>query len=249
LRTLLIDGDPIAFIIASRFQKTIDWGDGEEAHSFADEEAAKEACEMYLRRLKEDLCADKAIVAMSDPSRRYFRHDVYPQYKAHRTHGKPPAILPQIKDFLRTGCSEFPSKTVTNLEADDVLGILATHPTLVKGEKVIVAIDKDLMQIPGDHYDPLKDRHFTVSGYEGDYFFHQQVLTGDTCDGFPGCPGIGPVKAKKILSSPHWWTGIVETYQKKGLTEADALVQARVARILQHTDYDYKERKVILWKP
>ncbi len=254
-RVLLVDGDIVGFVIACRAQRDVDWGDGEK-HSYADADEAKLAVTRYLTKLRSDLNADRVIVCMSDPSRRYFRHDVYPLYKAHRTHGTPPVILPQIKQFLRDGSKDFPSKTVLTLEADDVLGILATHPTLVKGEKVIVTSDKDLNQIEGEHHDPMKGRSFVVEPNDAHYFFWTQTLTGDTCDGFPGCPGIGPKKAHKIIldmlldvDSRTEWSFIVEAYQKKGLTEADALVQARVARILQHTDYDFVNKKVILWNP
>ncbi len=102
----------------------------------------------------------------------------------------------------------------------------------------------------------MKGRSFVVEPNDAHYFFWTQTLTGDTCDGFPGCPGIGPKKAHKIIldmlldvDSRTEWSFIVEAYQKKGLTEADALVQARVARILQHTDYDFVNKKVILWNP
>ena len=45
------------------------------------------------------------------------------------------------------------------------------------------------------------------------------------------------------------WKGVVETYFTKGLTEGDALIQARLARILRHEDYDYKKKEPILWTP
>lgn len=43
------------------------------------------------------------------------------------------------------------------------------------------------------------------------------------------------------------WDGIVSLFQKAGLTEEDALVQARVARILRASDFDFKEKRPILW--
>jgi DNA polymerase-1 len=61
-----------------------------------------------------------------------------------------------------------------------------------------------------------------------------QTLVGDTSDGYPGCPGIGPVKAEKVLGMPPNWQDVVGAYRAAKLTEADALVQARVARILRY---------------
>ena len=94
-----------------------------------------------------------------------------------------------------------------------------------------------------------------------------QTLTGDTCDGFPGCPGIGPVKAKKLIDNvgseafevynregrdvfhQFMWACIVAAYAKKGRDAQYALTQARVARILRHDDYDFKTGRPILWEP
>jgi DNA polymerase-1 len=78
-------------------------------------------------------------------------------------------------------------------------------------------------------------------------------VLGDAVDGYSGCPGIGPKKAETVLAnakdgvSP--WGVIVGAYVKAGLDEEDALLQARLARILQFGDYDLKTNKVKLWEP
>lgn len=43
------------------------------------------------------------------------------------------------------------------------------------------------------------------------------------------------------------WERIVRTYEAKGLTEQDALTQARCAFILRHGHYD--DGRVTLWTP
>ena len=144
------------------------------------------------------------------------------------------------ESFLRPG-----------LEADDVMGILATHPTLMPGKKVIISIDKDLTQIPGWYLNP--DKHtkaVKIAAKDGDYFHLMQTLQGDPVDGYKGCPGIGPKKAEKILAdSTDPWGDIVSTFMSKGLTEDDALVQAQVARICQYQNYNYDKAEVIPWTP
>jgi DNA polymerase-1 len=60
---------------------------------------------------------------------------------------------------------------------------------------------------------------------------------------------VGPVKAERILAHQDHWNAVLNAYEKAGLSEQDALVQARVARILRASDYDFKERKVKLWEP
>lgn len=68
------------------------------------------------------------------------------------------------------------------------------------------------------------------------------MLSGDAVDNYKGCPSIGKVKAAAIVDAvidepeETIWKTIVETYESKGLTGEDALTQARVARILRHTE-------------
>src|SRR5690606_15306825 len=91
-----------------------------------------------------------------------------------------------------------------------------------------------------------------VSEEEADRYFYMQVLTGDPTDGYSGCPGIGPKRAERLLDGvglEDMWSVIVETYEAKGLTEEDALQQARVARILRKNDYDFKNKSPMLWAP
>lgn len=263
-RTLLIDGDILAFTIAARVEQKINWGDDIQTRT-ADMTFAKREAEAWVRELKSNLAADAVIVALSDPTRRYFRHDLFPEYKAGRSHGDTPLLLFDLKAHLRD-CEGYKPYIRQSLEADDVLGILATHPTLVGGERIIVTADKDLNQIAGPHFNPRKpkDGIVHITPWYADRFFYQQILTGDPTDGFPGCPGVGPKKADKLLDEAYAaadelqnlmtheeavWHYIVAKYQQKGLTEARALQQARVARMLRWTDYDYTNKRPILWTP
>ena len=93
---------------------------------------------------------------------------------------------------------------------------------------------------------------------QANYHHLLQALTGDTVDGYAGCPGVGPVAAEKILKEfmaeeafdvKAAWSAVVEAYSKKGLGEEEALTQARVARICRAEDYDFKRKTVKLWTP
>lgn len=176
---------------------------------------------------------------------RNFRKEINPTYKANRKATRKPMAF---KEFRAQIMDAYPSITKPSLEADDILGILATKPG---ADAIIVSGDKDLMQIPGRHL--KKGEIVEVSEREGDAFFYHQILTGDQVDGYPGCPGIGKVKAEKILSKPEAqetpWEFIVEAYEKAGLTSDDALLNARMARILRWDDWDNDQQKVILWTP
>ena len=72
-----------------------------------------------------------------------------------------------------------------------------------------------------------------------------QTLCGDNVDNFPGVPGIGPVKAAAILNTKDLWSAIEAAFVKAKLTKEDALLQARLAYILQHGDYNFKSKKII----
>ncbi len=131
--------------------------------------------------------------------------------------------------------------TPTYVEADDYcVWKMYDEPN----DWVLCHIDKDLNQAQGAHYNYTKLNAYQVSQEEADYMFYLQTLTGDTSDGYKGCPGIGPKKAEKILqdldltNEREVWEAIIATYSDKGLTEEDALVQARVARMLRPSEYD-----------
>jgi DNA polymerase-1 len=121
---------------------------------------------------------------------------------------------------------------------------------------VICHIDKDLDQAPGKHYNYSKQKNYYISEQEAEYKFYEQVLVGDTSDGYKGCPNIGKVRCARILDpdSAHLgeqrttWELIVDTYASKGLTHEDALQQARVARMLTPNEWDGADN-IELWSP
>tara|TARA_R100000700_G_C3130555_1_gene115965 strand:- start:592 stop:885 length:294 start_codon:yes stop_codon:yes gene_type:complete len=88
----------------------------------------------------------------------------------------------------------------------------------------------------------------TVTETLANYMHLYQTLVGDATDNYKGCPGVGPKKATEILEEPTW-DSVVKAFEKAGLTEEDALVQARVARILRADDYNFHKEEVILWQP
>lgn len=262
--TLLIDADIVAFKVASISQKTFKFegengevieavtvDDWEEVQPRVDEELAK-----YMAATK----ADDQIICLSCPTEEGFRKAIFPLYKANRDYSKRPVHLSPAKDYME---NDYRSYRKPGLEADDIMGILNTHPTLIPGKKVTVSEDKDLATIPGWLFNPAKDtKPRFITPDMADYFHFYQTLVGDSTDNYKGCPGIGPVKAEALLEKHchrgdntlafdtyFAWEAIVELFIAKGLTEEDALLQAQVARICRHTDYDFKEGKVILWKP
>ncbi|MDX0455502.1 hypothetical protein GOC72_18780 [Sinorhizobium medicae] len=243
MRTLLIDGDILVVSTGAVLEKEVDWGDDEWTLT-CDVGEVKETVMGTIRRLERDLDADASVITLSMGTT--FRHDIYPTYKKGR--GRKPVGTNEVKRWL---IEEQGAKFKPGIEADDVMGILATNPRLIKGEKIIVSQDKDMLTIPGKLY--RSGEIVDVTAAEAEFHWLTQVLTGDVTDGYPGCPGMGPVKAKKLLAGipkgEHWWPHIVGAFTAVGLTEEDALLQARLARILHNDDYDHAKKEPILWTP
>lgn len=248
--TVLIDADGFAFKAASAAQKGIAW-DEDTYTLHADMGTAKDIFVSEIETIRKVVGSEaKVLLAYSCPTRRYFRHQLLPTYKGNRK-GTPSPLC--YKDLKVWSEGEYETKIKPNLEADDVVGILATHPKLVTGEKIVCSPDKDLMQIPGLHLDPndLKCGVYRVSEAFAQKRLWMQVLMGDSTDNYPGCPGIGAVTAERILESvsvEKYQQAVLKAYEKAKLTAADMLVQFNVARILQAFHYDFKKKEPILWQ-
>lgn len=261
--TLLLDADILAFQLSATAQRGYQFPGMEEKSIAVDDwEDQPERIDDVVARLCSELGSPNIIICLSCPTEENFRLDFLPSYKGNRDYTQRPAYLSQVKQYLE---DNYPSYRRPRLEADDIMGILSTHPTIVPGKRIIVSNDKDMKTIPGWLFNPNKDsKARLVDCLEADRFHAYQTLIGDSVDGYKGLPGIGPKKAEKILDAALdggtpwanrqqlqalYWQHIVAAYKARGLTEEDALVQARAARILQHTDYDYAKKEPILWTP
>jgi DNA polymerase-1 len=249
--TLLIDGDMIVFQACSSAETEINWGD-EEAPLWtlhAEENEAKVIVDTRIQTLTEKVLSKlkykgEYVIILCFTDDVNFRKKLYPLYKANRIGKRKPVCYQGVKKWAQEAYSAYQRPT---LEADDCIGILATAPG---ANAVIISSDKDFLSIPGYFYDYGKDVLHTVTKEEAIRWHLYQTLIGDTADNYPGCPGVGEVGAKKILEAEgDPWTNIVKQYEKKGLTEADALLQARVSKILQWENFDVKTKEIILWNP
>ena len=259
MRTALIDADILAYQAAAVSEKATDWGDGLwTLHAF--EEEAALAFETTLNRVLEKVEATNFLLAFSDSQN--WRKDVLPTYKGNRAETRKPMLLKWVRQYA----NKYDCLSIPTFEGDDVMGIWATTKSKLDPvrEFIICTTDKDLKTIPGKHYNFGRDEFFEISEHQADYWHMMQTLTGDATDGYAGCPGCGPVGAKKILqkaldegtpwANPEqlkeiYWKHVVAAYDKAGFGEEEALAQARVARILRAEDYDDIQKKVILWTP
>ena len=111
-----------------------------------------------------------------------FRKEIYPEYKANRTK-PPPSWLQDCREILVT---QYNATVVNGMETDDALGIAQTK---YDGNSRIVSIDKDLLQVPGYHYNWVKNEHTLVSPLDGLRTFYKQLIAGDGTDNIPSYDG------------------------------------------------------------
>ena len=79
---------------------------------------------------------------------------------------------------------EWNAEECDGYEADDALGMNQSSDT------IICSIDKDLYQIPGNHFNFVKKDFLDFTEHEGRYNFWLQLLSGDKSDDIPGYDGI-----------------------------------------------------------
>lgn len=244
---LLIDADIAIYKATTANEVPINWeGDLWTLHC----DLAKVKCDIddFVENIKEQAKADEVTMCISHQNN--FRKLLNPEYKANRKATRKPMCFVPAKEYVM---KNYHYEIQPWLEADDVIGILATYDN--GEERIVVSEDKDLLTIPGMHWDIKNQTLWEQDKDTADYLFYKQALTGDSVDNYQGCPGIGPKKAEKILNEcedfgfepKHVWKAIVTAYENAGLNEDDALLQARMARILRHGEYVMSEP--LYWSP
>lgn len=241
--TVLIDGDILLYRVAAAAEEAVEF-DTDVVAAWVDIRSAQQTIKSAIEDIVHSTATKIPVICLTSPNN--FRKEILPTYKANRKGTRKPIGFGPLRKWIK---KEYKTYEKDGLEADDLLGILATHPDLIKGHKVIYSQDKDLLQIPGFHFDFSLNSVVNITEEEGDYQHFFQTLTGDRVDNYIGCPTCGPKKAEKILKEKAGWNSIVSAFEKQGLSENDALVQAQVSRICRNTDYDFDKGEVLLWKP
>lgn len=141
-----------------------------------------------------------------------FRDEAFPAYKAQReeTPEDIRASVPVIKTIIEA--MHIPVLQVDGFEADDVIGTLATKAGAAGIKTYMLTPDKDYGQLVSDNVFIFRPRHgggYETMGpnevcakYELDsptQVIDLLALMGDSADNFPGCPGVGPKTASKLI--------------------------------------------------
>ena len=161
-----------------------------------------------LRKLANDF-EGSPVAVVFDAGGRTFRNDLYAEYKANR---------PPMADGLRVQIQPIfdiveamgmPLVRVEGVEADDVIGTLATEATRTERPVVVSTGDKDMAQLVSDHVtlvntmtETTLDRAGVIEKYgvPPERIIDYLALMGDSVDNIPGVPKVGPKTAVKWLN-------------------------------------------------
>lgn len=207
----LIDGDVLCYLACYERYRGVhvdanDFGRYEAPMPTGLEDAAfmEKAWENFqkeLTALQELTFSEHFLMSVKGPDN--FRDLMYPDYKKQRkpSSSNENTIAPFVQGVrdlaVLTGLA-IPS---TGRETDDWLRIWRNETVAAGDDCIISSIDKDLLIIPGVHYNIKKREFMEVSQVDAWRNLYEQLLKGDPTDNIPGLPGVGPVKAKNLLAA------------------------------------------------
>ena len=170
-----------------------------------------------IRKLIADY-PDSQIAIVFDAKGKSFRNDIYKDYKANRP-PMPDELRSQIEPIHKIiRLMGLPILVVDYVEADDVIGTLATQATAKKMDVLISTGDKDMAQLVTPHVtlintmtDALMDGPGVEEkfGVRADQIIDYLALVGDTSDNIPGVPKCGPKTAVKWLQAFKSLNGVM----------------------------------------
>ena len=154
-----------------------------------------------------------------DAKGKTFRDDMYAQYKANRP-PMPDDLRSQIEPlYAIIEAMGLPMLIIEGVEADDVIGTLATQATQLNINTLISTGDKDMAQLVNQHVALINTMNNVYSDTDGvkdkfgvtpDRIIDYLALIGDTSDNVPGVPKVGPKTAVKWLTQYGSLDSIIE---------------------------------------
>jgi DNA polymerase I len=171
---------------------------------------------MINKLLKEE--SPDFVAVVFDAPGRTFRDDLFEQYKAQRP-PMPDDLRLQVEPLLEAvQALGLPLLRIEGVEADDVIGTLATRAAAAGLATLISTGDKDMAQLVDDQVTLVNTMSGTRLDRQGvkakfDVLPEQMVdylaLVGDASDNIPGVPKVGPKTAAKWLNQYGSLDGIV----------------------------------------
>ena len=162
-----------------------------------------------INKLLRDFPQSQVAVVFDAPGKT-FRDDLFAEYKAHRP-PMPDDLRAQIEPLLQAVAGMgLPLLRIAGVEADDVIGTLATRAAKAGDAVLISTGDKDMAQLVNEQItlintmnDSLLDRAGVKAKFD---VFPEQIidylaLVGDSSDNIPGVDKVGPKTAAKWLNA------------------------------------------------
>lgn len=175
-----------------------------------------------LKRLIADYKPEYMAVVF-DAKGKTFRDEIYAEYKATRQE-MPNDLVSQIEPIHAIiRAMGFPLIMIEGVEADDVIGTLATLATKEKKDLLISTGDKDLAQLVNEHVTLINTMSNSILNPEGvkekfgvrpEQIIDYLTLVGDTSDNIPGVPQVGPKTAAKWINEHHSLDEIIKNADK-----------------------------------
>jgi len=161
-----------------------------------------------INKLVKEESPDFVAVVFDAPGRT-FRDDLFEQYKAQRP-PMPDDLRLQVEPLLEAvQALGLPLLRIEGVEADDVIGTLATRAAAAGLTTLISTGDKDMAQLVDDQVTLVNtmsgtrlDRHGVKAKFDvlPEQMVDYLALVGDTSDNIPGVPKVGPKTAAKWLN-------------------------------------------------
>lgn len=175
-----------------------------------------------IKKLLSDYQPEQMAIVFDSPGKT-FRDEIYSEYKATRKE-TPSELIQQIEPIQQIiQALGIPLIMVEGVEADDVIGTLATHATSQKKDTIISTGDKDLAQLVNQHVTLINTMSNSVLntdtvrekfGVPPEGIIDYLTLVGDTSDNIPGVPQVGPKTAVKWLQEYGSLDNIIENAEK-----------------------------------
>ena len=158
-------------------------------------------------------------VTVFDPRGKTFRHDLYPMYKANRP-PMPDELSCQVQPLFRLiEALGYPLMQIEKVEADDVIGTIASQVQKQRVDILISTGDKDLTQLVNERttlINTMKNEYLDIEGVikkmgvAPEQITDYLALAGDTSDNIPGVAGVGPKTAVKWLAQYRTLEAVME---------------------------------------
>jgi DNA polymerase-1 len=173
-----------------------------------------------------------------------FRKIINPEYKANRSAPRPRHLAALQHYAVKELEAEWAPDT---LEADDAMSI---NQDKIDMTTTICSLDKDMLQVPGKHFQwaigtatwSKPDNFVEQTELEGLRLFYEQCLKGDRSDNVKGVPGIGEVKAKKLLSGCSSEKEMFSIVKDLSKDTGNFLMDAQCLWLLRSEDDSYLKR-------